>query len=900
MEAYARRRREDDAPLRRILAGVQRPSRYIGGEWNSVAKDHRQVSLTFGLAFPDVYEIGMSHLGFRILYSLLNAREDTAAERVFCPWPDMAESLRRHRVPLSTLETGTPLRDLTVVGFSLQYEMTFTNVLEMLDLGGIPKRAADRGEGDPLVIAGGPVAFNCEPLADFLDLVLVGDAEEALPELLDRMRDLVRLRAPREDRIRELSRIEGIYAPALYPLETEPGSGLLVPVDGGRAPWPVRRRMVLDLDRFPFPDRIVVPHGEIVHDRVSVELMRGCPVGCRFCQAGYVYRPTRERDPNQVRDTVIRSIRATGYDEFSLASLNTGEYGAVRPLLLDLMGRFEPESVSVSLSSLHASTMTRELAEQVRRVRKSGFTIAPEAGTQRLRDVVNKNLTEEQILEACRLAFEAGWDAIKLYFMIGLPTETDADVDGIAELSHRILETARRTAGKRRTEITVSASSFVPKASTPFQWMGMDRLPSLLRKQKRIAAGIRRGIRFKHHGGETSFLEGVFSRGDRALGRVLERAWRDGARFDGWAEHFRFPVWQEAFLAEGIDPERYAHANLDPAWRLPWDVTDSGVDKEWLARDLRRALAGETLDPCGPKACRACGDFARECISGIVAAGTGRDLDGSLPLLATPAAAGWSAVARAAGEPPVAAAGIVVEAEGAEEGPRYRYRARFSKSGSLRFLGHLDLTRAILRGMRRARLALVYSKGFNPKPRVSFGPALPVGISSEGEYLDLETHARLDADEAIARLNASLPDGVRFGALREIRRDVPALGEAIRAARYLVTLANGLDAGQPLESFRRRGKVTVRRERKGIIKSWDLDEEILGLEREGDDRIRLTLALGGNEASIRPDDVLAEIFGEHGPDLDVTREDLLLNWGGRLLNPLLAAKVAFDGERAPR
>jgi radical SAM-linked protein len=324
------------------------------------------------------------------------------------------------------------------------------------------------------------------------------------------------------------------------------------------------------------------------------------------------------------------------------------------------------------------------------------------------------------------------------------------------------------------------------------------------------------------------------------------------------------------------------------------------VDKEWLARDLRRALAGETLDPCGPKACRACGDFARECISGIVAAGTGRDLDGSLPLLATPAAAGWSAVARAAGEPPLAAAGIVVEAEGAEEGPRYRYRARFSKSGSLRFLGHLDLTRAILRGMRRARLALVYSKGFNPKPRVSFGPALPVGISSEGEYLDLETHARLDADDAIARLNASLPDGIRFGALREIRRDVPALGEAIRAARYLVAMANGLDAGQSVESFRRRGKVTVRREKKGLIKSWDLDEEILGLECFGDDRIRLTLALGGNEGSIRPDEVLAEIFGEHGPDLDVTREDLLLDWGGRLLNPLLAAKVAFDVERAPR
>ena len=379
MEEDGRRGNVDEALLRRILGGVQRPSRYIGGEWNSIVKDHRKVDLTFGLAFPDVYEIGMSHLGFRILYALLNRREDTAAERVFCPWPDMADSLRRHRAPLATLETGTPLRELTVLGFSLQYEMAFTNVLEMLDLGGIPLRAADRSDRDPLVIAGGPVTFNCEPLAEYLDLVLIGDAEEALPETLDRLKGLVAARAPREERIRELSRIEGIYAPSLYRLEREPGHGLLIPVDSGLAPWPVRRRIAYDLDRFPFPDRIVVPHGEIVHDRVSVELMRGCPVGCRFCQAGYVYRPTRARDPNQVRDTVIRSIRATGYDEFSLASLNSGEYRAVHGLLSDLMGRFERESVSVSLSSLHASTMTRELAEQIRRVRKSGFTIAPEA-----------------------------------------------------------------------------------------------------------------------------------------------------------------------------------------------------------------------------------------------------------------------------------------------------------------------------------------------------------------------------------------------------------------------------------------------------------------------------------------------------------------------------------------
>lgn len=597
--------------LDQILPLVQKPARYTGGEWNSVRKDWDKVDLKVAFAFPDVYEVGMSHLGLQILYHVVNSRPDALMERVFAPWPDMEEKMREHQLPLYTLESYRPVRDFDIVAFTLQYEMCYSNVLNMLDLAGIPLQSSQRRAAHPLVIAGGPCAFNPEPLADFIDLFVIGEGEEVIGDLLDMLREARRRSLTgKEDFLSEAAQIPGVYVPSLYRVAYREDGGIarVAPVRAG-VPEIVHKRVIKDLDQVSFPTRPVVPTTEIVHDRIMLEVFRGCTRGCRFCQAGMIYRPVREKKAATVLRQAAALVRQTGYDEISLTSLSTSDYTPVRKVIAALIKDHAYCGVGVSLPSLRVDNFSLELAQEVQKVRRSSITLAPEAGTQRLRDVINKGVTEEDLMSAVGTAFQAGWQAVKLYFMLGLPTETDADLDGIIRLAREVLATGRKTGARRgRLRVTVSVSSFVPKAHTPFQWEPQAPLTALQAKQTYLSAGLHeRGLVFNYHDPEVSFIEAVFARGDRRLGTVLEKAFQLGCKFDGWSEQFSFARWREAFRQAGLDPGWYAYRRYNYDDILPWDHIGTGVSKAYLRLEHRRAMSGKTTADCRTGACSGCG-----------------------------------------------------------------------------------------------------------------------------------------------------------------------------------------------------------------------------------------------------------------------------------------------------
>jgi len=886
-----------------ILPFVAKPSRYVGGEWNAVVKDPATAEVRVALAFPDAYEIGMSHMGLKILYQLLNGRPKILAERVYAPWLDAEALLRQHRIPLCSHESGLPLAGFDIVGFTLQYELSFATLLNMLDLGGIPLRSSERDERHPLIVAGGPVAFAPEPLADFLDAFLIGDGEEAALELCEVVRECKRAGGTREDLLRAVKGIAGMYVPALH----QPGEV-------------VRKRTALKLDVVDY-GRFPIPYMEIVHDRANIEVMRGCAQGCRFCQAGYIYRPIREHSASKIRGMVAQALQGTGYEEVSLASLSIADLSCLRDLVPPLMASLVPDKTSLSLPSLRVEALNRnkEIAEEIGKVRRTGFTIAPEAGSARLRKVINKEgFDEDQIFAAVGNAARAGWESVKFYFMIGLPTETQDDLDELIRVAKESARIARRESA-RGFGLTVSASSFVPKPHTPFQWFAQEPMPGLKEKQAYLKARLREArIDFKWHHVESSFLEAVFTLGGREVGAAIALGQQRGCRFDGWTEQFRFDTWMQALTDAGVDPFAIANRARDLDEPLPWDHIDCGVTKQFLKREYKKALQVKGTPDCHVGPCSNCGEVcvpnwptwaeqigmiqitpsgesrapsAKRQVPSAKTAGTGprvmevkpreaigQGVDQSIGLdESTNGSIDQSS--RPSPEPP--GGGPPVQAV-------QKIRFEFHKVGELRFLSHLELMRALQRALRRAGLPLAYTQGFNPQPKVSVAQALAVGVEGLRELGEVELTSRVEPSDLLARWNRQLPPGLKMLRTWEAPLHGPSLSARVRGAVYQIQLErNGWDrstlaaiggAGACAE-FLARGPITVEVTKKGEKVTLDARPFIQAFTApplegvgngadadSGDGAPRWDLVLrAGLGGSVKPQAVMRSFLGQRVP-----------------------------------
>jgi radical SAM family uncharacterized protein/radical SAM-linked protein len=853
-------------PYADFIHRVQKPARYLGGEFGQKPKPWESVRARICLAFPDVYDIGMSHLGFKILYKILNDAPDTLAERAYAPWIDMEAELRTRALPLLSLETARPLVDFDVVGFSLQFELTYTNILTMLDLGGVPLRSADRRESDPLVIAGGPTATHPEPLAAFVDAFVIGDGEEITKTLA---LEWVRLReagVPRRERLATIAKLRGVYVPAVYSTATDPETGFIVvdaPTVPG-APLPVVRNLVADLNAYPFPDDGPVGGPEAIFDRMSIEIARGCTEGCRFCQAGMIYRPVRERDPEQVVETVVAAVKKSGYDEASLTSLSTADYSCIAPLIKKVADRLAPERVSLGVSSLRAYGLEEPVLDDIARVRASGITFAPEAGSQRMRDVVNKNVTEEQLMTTAERIFSRNWAAMKLYFMIGLPTEEESDVREIVRVGGRAREVGKRVKKEQKAPpptVTVSVSTHVPKPHTPFQWCAMDDAKTVREKQGWLIEERKRhvGVDLRMHDSEGSWLEGVFARGDRSLCDVLETAYRAGARFDSWEDQLKLPVWEEAFAKHGVEPARFL-GTIPVTARLPWSHIDVGLEEGFLLSEYRKALKNRLSPPCG----KAAGMFIHHtnltdanadqrrlvCYDCGVACDLGAMREERLVYLR-----------KLGADAPAVRLPVVVQAPDPEkagkrrgppprvvQGDARRYRFGYTKVGPSALLSHLDLIRALPRSFRRVDLTMFYSSGYHPKPDMTFGPALSLGVASTFEVVDLKLTVDVDPAAYLAALSQASPVGLSFFGGVALGPEDRAISRVVDVVRYAVAFPTKTPfaalLAERVERFRAQDTARALRRIDGVGKWIDVKRFVQTVRVDHDDD-RAALAQAG-------------------------------------------------------
>lgn len=835
--------------LRQILPRVTKPGRYIGGEVHAVHKDPTKVALRVALAFPDVYEVAFSHLGLKILYHILNRRPDVWAERVYAPWPDMEAELRRVGLPLYTLESKTPLSGVDMLGITLQQELCTTNVLQLLDLGGLPLRAAQRGETDPLVVGGGPLTANPEPLAPFFDALLLGDGEQAIEEIADWLIVAKQQGLPRAERVAGLARINGVYVPALYGSRAQSGHIVCAP-NSPAAPGQVRKAVVADLNAVAYIDRPLSPMVEPVHDRVSVEIQRGCSRGCRFCQAGMIYRPVRQRAPEVVRELGRCGLAASGQETLGLLSLSASDYDPLTPLVGALFSDQAGRHISVQLPSLRVEGLSDELVTILNQEKKTGFTLAPEAATERLRRVINKGNSEADLLKALETIFEKGWTHVKLYFMIGLPSETDEDVQAIIDLAYKARRVGRFI--DKRASLTVSVSTFVPKAQTPFQWAAMMPKAEIERKQRLLKEGLRRvKVAFKWHHSDLSVLESAIARGDRRMADVIETAYRAGARFDAWTDFLDAALWERCFAECGLERDAYIHRDFTPGAPLPWSHLSFGVDEKFLIQEWRQAQAEALRPDCAYDRCFSCGvcdhriiDRKVYALSDSPRAGVAHVQPTEAPRAARPAAA------------------VVM--------PLQVVRFQFTKTGWAVFLGHLDVMTQVSRAFKRARITVKHSEGFSPKPRIGFSPALPLGVASLVEYFDAEILDAAPAASLMERLNRELPEGLRIADARRITPQTASVSESIAGFYYRFRLGALRSSGEiaaALERFNAAERVCVIRQQKSGERHIDLKGFVSDLHQEAQGWVRVHLRIIEQGRSVKPAEVLAAVFGVQADDL---------------------------------
>lgn len=863
-----------------ILMKIEKPARYIGHEVNAVVKDKDKVKIRFAMCFPDVYEIGMSHLGIQILYGMLNAMEDVWCERVYSPWVDLDQIMRQEHIPLFALESQEPVKDFDFLGITIQYEMCYTNILQILDLAGIPLLSVERGEEFPIVIGGGPCTYNPEPIADFFDIFYIGEGETRYQELLELYKRCQEEQTGRVEFLRRAAKLPGMYVPRFYETHYHPDGTIdsFVPVEEG-LPSVIQKEIAMDVTEIPYPMKPVVPYIKVTQDRVVLEIQRGCIRGCRFCQAGQLYRPVRERSVETLERFAMEMLQNTGHEEISLSSLSSSDYSRLPELIDFLIQECDRKHTNISLPSLRIDAFSLDVMSKVQDVKKSSLTFAPEAGSQRLRDVINKGLTEEVILRGATMAFQGGWSRVKLYFMLGLPTETEEDIRGIAELSNKIAAAYFETVPKEKrangsVQIVASTSFFVPKPFTPFQWAPQCTEEEFIEKAYQTRRAIaeqlnQKRIKYNWHEADASVMEGVLARGDRRLSQVIRRVYEKGGFYDAWSEYYDHARWVETIRECGLSVAFYTSRHREPDEIFPWDFIDCGVTKEFLKREWLKAQTEQISENCKLK-CQGCG--AARFGGGICTEPRDTEL---------PQETAESELPQESAGPQTVSSPQNTDIPKPAKIPNIRLRIKFTKHGAIRFIGHLDVMRFFQKAIRRAGIDVAYTGGYSPHQIMSFAAPLSVGAESNGEYMDIEVRSLTSCEDVMQRLNESCIPGIRITGVYVLPEDAGNAMASVAAAFYTVRFAPGkapgIDMAQALPRFLEKESIIITKEGKRGPREVDIRPGIYSCHWEQD---ALHLLVDASSAgNIKPAQILEALLRDYNETLAenallITREEL--------------------------